>query len=61
MLGRNEHDAVLNKRGVENSGNQLNEALDYDDELISGTYDIKQNMPNIKVNINLGPMEVQFQ
>jgi len=61
MLGRNEHDAVLNKRGVENSGNQLNEALDYDDELISGTYDMKKNMPNIKVNINLGPMEVQFQ
>ena len=61
MLGRNEHDAVLNKRGVENSGNQLNEALDYDDELISGTYDMKQNMPNIKVNINLGSMEVKFQ
>jgi len=61
MLGRNEHDAVLNKRGVENSGNQLNEALDYDDELISGTYDMKQNMPNIKVNINLGSMEEKFQ
>jgi hypothetical protein len=60
MLGRNEHDAVLNKRGVENSGNQLNEALDYDDELISGTYDMKKNMPNIKVNINLEPMEVKF-